>query len=1078
MEKADKFIGENFGRVLYWLVCSAHRMQSGMAVVAYYDQHLSLIRWFGARFGYRVIRAYGDLNMSGNHMQMTKKMRAIFDTWLIIMPSESGLAARQNAAQLALHQQQAQHAAAQSTARPHASTMQSTSSSSVPTTAGAPSTQNPSADIHHPLRASTMPSAVPQTAPHRLSVSESVASSDISSQQTMGGQHTGAANPAMPGTPSTMSPPMSPAQRPAQISSGKAPSRQSSTTSPMQSNASPEGTVSSASMQAPYHPKTVAMQKLEDVASTYNLTYVPLCNRFLQTQFSDFESMKREHSVITEGMMAQVILKLDDVDIQGDEVARIRRKGLIDEIQAALGKVDDRVRLASEAAVQIQAHHLGQLPAGAPAHASEAPPQPGISRVYTNPPQFHPTLNPAELSAGLGFVELPGSTHAAGHQTAPAQAELAADPPRKASTIRRKAPPPPKKVVVLATALYDFEPEEEGGEELSFKEGDIIEIVEKTKELEEDGWCRARIKGQRKLGLCPMDYIEELPNQPSLPSKPPSKLMAAVAEVEGENGPAPANPSNALGNKPLFLDQGMQSQGSPSNLASQNAIPQAAMAVHEHTQPTPSQPGQPSNTAPSATNQVPQSQSIQPSSLGHSSGEAPQPSNAALGLPQQHNTPETSTVTPPPPYAAIQEHANMVAGGSAAQYYDGHAHLGAAAEEQARGGKINIPTPPGITNPNHNAGTYFATHIFNRPQKENSIDGQMSPGDQTTMRSISATEMRPAAQASGGAPARPQSQMPGAAGPGTQGRPVRPMDSNQGSGSNMTQNANALGNILGGVGQILGATSGRNNNQWNSNQGNNSGHCGGCGRSNCGGCGSHGGRTNESTSVQEVNQTVNVSNTYQTDVSQQSVVNNVNPPVSPLEQPGQPTFESVLAPSNVIATSSSDTVQTGNSFLSSEPSIVSPSPLAGLSPLPDAGVSLSPGFSADPTISPLAGLVPATTGADTSYFASNTVPSPDQNGLVSPLAGLAVTESSQTTDLGGGMTETTTTAIAVDAQGGDVVATAVGTDVTGAPIGGGGGDFSVGVAVTEESTGGGWNLLGGSTEQSYGDSSGGGDWDF
>ena len=32
IKEADKFIGENFGRVLYWLICSAHRMPDGMAV--------------------------------------------------------------------------------------------------------------------------------------------------------------------------------------------------------------------------------------------------------------------------------------------------------------------------------------------------------------------------------------------------------------------------------------------------------------------------------------------------------------------------------------------------------------------------------------------------------------------------------------------------------------------------------------------------------------------------------------------------------------------------------------------------------------------------------------------------------------------------------------------------------------------------------------------------------------------------------------------------------------------------------------------------------------------------------------
>ena len=103
VDKVDKQIGTNFGRVLYWLICSAHRMPSGMAVIGYLDQHIALIRYLGSRFGYRVLNSNSDLNMSGPHLQIKKKLKGAFDTWVIVMPSETLIAERQRAAHAASH---------------------------------------------------------------------------------------------------------------------------------------------------------------------------------------------------------------------------------------------------------------------------------------------------------------------------------------------------------------------------------------------------------------------------------------------------------------------------------------------------------------------------------------------------------------------------------------------------------------------------------------------------------------------------------------------------------------------------------------------------------------------------------------------------------------------------------------------------------------------------------------------------------------------------------------------------------------------------------------------------------------
>ena len=878
------------------------------------------------------------------------------------------------------------------------------------------------------------------------------------------------------------------------------------------------------------------MEKLENVAATYNSTFVPLCNKFLQTQYPNVATMQKDHTAITDGVLAQIILKLDDVDIQGDEVARIRRKGLIDDVQGTLAKLDNRIRAASE--LEIQMHTGGaahvQTQASAP---SDAPPQPGISRKYTIPPEFHSTVNPAELSAGLGFVELPGSMPTTANvATLPMRSELPSTTPitaaSKPSAVRRKAPPPPRKVL-LATALYAFEPEEADGEELAFNEGDIIEIVEKNNELEADGWCRARIKGQRKLGLAPMDYLEEHPGQAPLPAKPPPRPMAAVAEAEGENAPAPGNSVNPLGQTPLFMDHGASVAAGGSGGAQSASPPKQDNSQVGLIQPVSIVPAQPSNVMPPADNQNAPVQPIQPVQLTSAASASPQRPSA--GDPSQSQSPPGSFTTPPPPYEAGHDHASTVGNGAAASYYaDSHtAHPAAAsgAEETTRSGKVLTPLPPGVTNPNHNAGTFIATQIFNRPKPptKDSTDSQMSPAEgEVTMRGLGTHPAGPAPGSgpaspstpatAGAAAARPPSmiqrkssgqsqptprptaygQQPAARPPGPPGapsqqsRPNRASPPAQAGGPSVAQNARTFSSILDGVGRIISS------NRRNDNNGNS---CGGCNGTGCARCGSQSGSNGEPAGT-TIDASINISSNTAADPSQEHADLRTNT-VSPVDQGymvpldaavsiSPPTF---VAPSATLAqpTATVQSSDAGVSFVSSsgdagadsvafesapEPSsstlsvpsdsTVAVSPLAGLTATSNGGSDSSyfaVSSATDGVTSPLAGLAPAASSSDAGLSTQATA-----TDGVSPLAGLAVTEEASTVDLGGGMTSTTTTTTATDADGG-VVAAAVETDVSGAPIGG------PNVVVAEENTASqsGWGTSVGYDGGDYGDSDEG-DW--
>jgi hypothetical protein len=94
IEKADKNIGENFGRVLHWLVCSADRLPPGQAVIAYYDQHIEFIKWIGLRMGYSILHAATELDLGGAHAQLDNKSRAVLRTWVLLMPSQKAQAVR------------------------------------------------------------------------------------------------------------------------------------------------------------------------------------------------------------------------------------------------------------------------------------------------------------------------------------------------------------------------------------------------------------------------------------------------------------------------------------------------------------------------------------------------------------------------------------------------------------------------------------------------------------------------------------------------------------------------------------------------------------------------------------------------------------------------------------------------------------------------------------------------------------------------------------------------------------------------------------------------------------------------
>lgn len=91
-----------------------------------------------------------------------------------------------------------------------------------------------------------------------------------------------------------------------------------------------------ASPATPFDKLNTLHQKLQ--------TYIPDCEKFLAAPPTDAAKKEFEHKRLTETILAQVLLKLDGVETEGDEEARSQRKALVKETQAVLNRLDAAVR--------------------------------------------------------------------------------------------------------------------------------------------------------------------------------------------------------------------------------------------------------------------------------------------------------------------------------------------------------------------------------------------------------------------------------------------------------------------------------------------------------------------------------------------------------------------------------------------------------------------------------------------------------------------------------------------------------------------------------------------------------------
>ncbi|KAJ2904413.1 BAG family molecular chaperone regulator 1B [Zalerion maritima] len=87
-------------------------------------------------------------------------------------------------------------------------------------------------------------------------------------------------------------------------------------------------------------PQSPAMQKLGEIADYFETEIRPKCDDFVRNPPADRQQREKEHKILEETTMQHVLLKLDEVQTEGDEEVKTTRRQLVKHVQEILKMID------------------------------------------------------------------------------------------------------------------------------------------------------------------------------------------------------------------------------------------------------------------------------------------------------------------------------------------------------------------------------------------------------------------------------------------------------------------------------------------------------------------------------------------------------------------------------------------------------------------------------------------------------------------------------------------------------------------------------------------------------------------
>jgi BAG domain len=74
--------------------------------------------------------------------------------------------------------------------------------------------------------------------------------------------------------------------------------------------------------------------------NTFKTTWLPVCQRFISSPPSDPVARDKEYKKLSESVLAQVVLKADVIDTEGNPECRAMRKQLVNEANEIMKALD------------------------------------------------------------------------------------------------------------------------------------------------------------------------------------------------------------------------------------------------------------------------------------------------------------------------------------------------------------------------------------------------------------------------------------------------------------------------------------------------------------------------------------------------------------------------------------------------------------------------------------------------------------------------------------------------------------------------------------------------------------------